>query len=176
MKSLVVGAGLVALLVGCSPALNWRTVMFDAAALGTTFPCKPDQEARRVELAGQAVQMEMLGCEADGATFAVSHAVLPAGTAPAVALQHWQAAAAARAGATWPAATTPFVPKGALALPEAVRTTVQGQRPDGAAVTLQAAWFARVVGPEVHLYHAAFYSRTPRPEVADVFFNGLVLK
>jgi hypothetical protein len=40
--------------------------------LSTLLPCKPDRATRQVELAGQAVAMDMAGCEADGALFAIS--------------------------------------------------------------------------------------------------------
>lgn len=163
-------------LAACSPALNWRTVRLDEAALASAFPCKPEREARRVELGGQGVDMQMWGCEADGATFAVAHAELPAGALPGVALAHWKAATAARVGAAPAGDAVAFAPAGALALPEAGRVQWQGQRPGGGAVTLQGAWFARVAGPQVHVYHAAVYSPAPRPTVADTFFAGLVLQ
>ena len=64
------------MLAACSPALNWRSVALDGAALTATLPCKPDQATRTVELAGAPVELSMVGCDADGATFAVSHAAL----------------------------------------------------------------------------------------------------
>src|SRR3989338_9422391 len=74
------------LLVGCSPALNWRSVPLPEAGITITLPCKPDQATRTVELAGGPVELSMAGCDVDGATFAVSHAALAdpaqAGAAP----------------------------------------------------------------------------------------------
>jgi hypothetical protein len=57
-------------LTACNPALNWREVQL--GRLGTLLPCKPDTASRPVELAGQRVTMEMAGCEAGGALFAIS--------------------------------------------------------------------------------------------------------
>ena len=96
------------------------------------------------------------------------------------ALEHWQAATLARLGASAPASgaapAQPFMPPGALAIPQAVRTTIQGRSPDGAAVVAQAAWFARAMGSEVLVYHAVVLSPKPQPVTADTFFAGLELK
>ena len=88
-----------------------------------------------------------------------------------------RAAVLARLGpqAATSAADTPYTPRGALPLPQSLRTVAQGQRADGSAVTAQAVWFARAAGPEVRLFHAVVYSQKPRPEVADQFFAGLAL-
>ena len=75
MKWTLTGAAAL-LIAGCSPALNWRTVPLPEAELTITLPCKPDQATRTVELAGAPVELSMVGCDADGATFAVSHAAL----------------------------------------------------------------------------------------------------
>jgi hypothetical protein len=60
------------LLAACSPALNWREVRPDTADVRALLPCKPDHAAREVQLAGASHSMEMLGCEAAGATFTVA--------------------------------------------------------------------------------------------------------
>lgn len=177
MKWTLTGAAALLLLAGCSPALNWRTVPLPEADLTVTLPCKPDQASRTVELAGAPVELNMVGCDADGATFAVSHAALADPAQVGAALTHWRAAALARlgAGAAANAKDMPYAPRGALSLPQSVRTVAQGQAPDGRAVTAQAVWFARAAGSEVRLYHAVVYSPKPRPDVADQFFAGLLL-
>ena len=167
-------------LQACSPALNWRSVSVPEAALQAMLPCKPEQAARTVELAGAPLAMSMWGCDADGATFAVSYARLADPSLVAKALEHWQAATLARLGASAPASgaapAQPFMPPGALAIPQAVRTNIQGRSPDGAAVVAQAAWFARAMGSEVLVYHAVVLSPKPQPVTADTFFAGLELK
>ncbi|EER59991.1 conserved hypothetical protein [Acidovorax delafieldii 2AN] len=164
------------LLAACSPALNWRSVPLDGAALTATLPCKPEHAARTVEMAGMQVELAMVGCDADGATFAVSHTALPDPARADAALAHWRAAMLARLGAAQVASEMPFAPRGALALPSAVQVLAQGRRPDGTAVTAQAVWFARTMGVQVHLYHAVVYTAKPRPDVADALFAGLELQ
>ncbi len=164
-------------LAACSPALNWRSVALPEAALTITLPCKPDHATRSVELAGMPVDLSMVGCDADGATFAVSHAALPDPAQTGAALAHWRAAVLARlGGAQAQASDVPFAPRGALLLPQSVRTVAQGRGPNGSAVTAQAVWFARPAGPQMRLYHAVVYTAQPRPEVADTFFAGLGLQ
>lgn len=177
MNWTLIGAACALLgLAACSPALNWRTVPLPEAALTITLPCKPDHATRSVELAGAPVDLSMVGCEADGATFAVSHATLADPAQAGAALAHWHAAVLARLGGTQAqTGEQPFVPRGALPLPQSVRAVAQGQGPDGRAVAAQAVWFARSVGPQMRLYHAVVYTPKPRPEVADTFFTGLVL-
>ena len=166
------------LLMGCSPALNWRSVPLPEAALTITLPCKPDHATRPVELAGSPVELSMTGCDADGATFAVSHAALADPAQVGAALTHWRAAALANLGqgAAASAVDTPSAPPGVLPVPQSVRTAVQGQRADGTAVFAQGVWFARTVGPQLRLYHAVVYTAKPRPDVADQFFAGLALQ
>lgn len=178
MKWTLTGATALLLLAGCSPALNWRSVPLPDAAITITLPCKPDQATRQVELAGAAVELSMVGCDADGATFAVSHAALADPAQVGAALTHWRAAVLANLGAGAAAAATdkPYAPPGVLPVPQSVRTTVQGQRPDGSPVVAQGVWFARAVGPQVLLYHAVVYSPKSRPEVADQFFAGLAMQ
>ncbi|MFY3383211.1 hypothetical protein [Paracidovorax sp. MALMAid1276] len=173
-----VPACLALVLAGCSPALNWRSVPVPDGAITITLPCKPDHATRTVELAGVPAEMSMTGCDADGATFAVSHLLLADPAQMGAALTHWRAAVLANLGpgAAAQAVDAPYAPAGVLPVPQSVRTTVQGQRPDGKAVTAQALWFARALGPQVRLYHAVVYAPTPRPEAADTFFAGLALQ
>ena len=164
-------------LQGCSPALNWRSVPLPDAGITITLPCKPDHATRTVELAGAPAELSMSGCDADGATFAVSHAALSDPALAGTALRHWRTAVLAHLGAGGAASAVdaPYAPRGALPLPESLRTVVQGQRADGSTVHAQGVWFARVAGPQLRLYHAVVYTGTPRPELADQFFAGLVL-
>ena len=178
MNWTLTGATALLLLAGCSPALNWRNVPLPDAALTITLPCKPDRATRQVELAGAPVELSMVGCDADGATFAVSHAALADPSQVGAALTHWRSAVLANLGqgAAATAVDAPYAPPGVLPVPQSVRTTVQGQRADGSAVAAQGVWFARAVGPQVRLYHAVVYTPKPRPDVADQFFAGLALQ
>lgn len=168
-------------LLACSPALNWRHVSLPEVGLDASLPCKPEHLERQIELAGHPAQVRMAGCSADGVTFAVSCAALQEPAQAGMALTHWRAAVLAALQA--PAAQQPgapqdqpFVPAGALAIPQSVRTAAQGQQPGGGSVALQAVWFARVQGPNVHACHAVVYGAQLSPQVADTFFAGLVLQ
>lgn len=177
LRALCAGGLLAWLLVACSPALNWRNVPLEGAALTVALPCKPDRAVRAVDLGGVKADLAMVGCEADGALFAVSNFALPDPAQAGSMLLHWRTAVLARLGTgVQVSAQQPFVPVGALSLPGAVRIIALGQRPEGGAVTLQAVWFARVQGTQVRLYHAALYTDRPRPELADRFFEGLKLE
>lgn len=164
------------LLAACSPALNWRSVPLEGAALTATLPCKPDHATRTVEMAGAPAELVMAGCEADNATFAISYTALPDPGRADAGLAHWRAAVLARLGATTVLSEQPFARPGMLPLPSSVRLVALGQRPDGTAVTVQGVWFARAVGPQVRLYHAVVYTAKPRPDVADALFAGLDLQ
>jgi hypothetical protein len=63
-------AMLLVAMTACTPSLNWRGVQL--GRLDTLLPCKPDTATRQVELAGQSLVMDMVGCEAGGALFAIS--------------------------------------------------------------------------------------------------------
>lgn len=163
---------------GCSPALNWRTVALPDASLTIALPCKPDHASRSIELAGTPVDLVMAGCDADGATFAVSYAALSDPAQLAAAMTHWRAAVIANLGpgVAATAVDAPFAPAGVLPVPQSLRTTAQGRRADGSAVAAQGVWFARAVGAQVIVYHAVVYTPQPRPAVADQFFTGLVMQ
>ena len=152
-------------LAGCSPALNWRTVSLGDGTV--TLPCKPDRAQRTVQLGGHALEMEMVGCEADGAMFAVSRVRLaPELNADQVRLL-WQAASLqqmkGQASAVMPA---PSVRAQALQL-DIVNATGQGG--DGRPVKARLAWLAR----GVDLLHLAVYAPLITPEMAEPFFDGI---
>lgn len=158
-------------LTGCSPTYNWREIRWDSAELKVQLPCKADRGSRRMALAGQDVEIQMMGCEAGAVLFAVAH--IPLGdTGKIAAIQsQWQTAVLSNMQAPG-TQTTPYLPKGASAQPPPVRLSAQGRRQDGSAVEAQGVWFAR--GP--HLYHAVIYADKLSPEVAETFFSGIELQ
>lgn len=78
-------------LAACTPTFNWREVGFDQGGVTAVLPCKPDRGTRPVQLAGQSLNLSMLGCEAGGAMFTVSVLELPAGSAAQAVLQDLRA-------------------------------------------------------------------------------------
>ena len=112
MRNLLVWAGgaLLAALVACSPALDWRLARLEAPAAELLLPCKPDQVERSVPLGGEPTELTVAGCETGGATFAVMVAKLPPGRLPDPLLAGWQQATLANMRAGEPVARQPFHP------------------------------------------------------------------
>lgn len=160
------------LLLACSPTFNWREVHFAGAGLAAQLPCKPDQGARTVTLAGREVEMAMIGCATGGATFAVAHVRWPAPADAGAALAHWRAATLAALHATAPRETA-FALPGGLALPQAAQVRTDGAEADGSPVSAQVAWFARSAADGMHLYQATLYARRIDAEAAQAFVAGL---
>ena len=74
-------------LSACQPSLNWRTVQMPGTTLSFELPCKPDQTTKPVTMAGQNLELSVMGCEAGDAVWAVMSAKLSADAAePARAL------------------------------------------------------------------------------------------
>ena len=48
----------------CAPAYDWREVRSADGAVLALFPCKPQQQTRRVPLAGAEVEMSVIACDA----------------------------------------------------------------------------------------------------------------
>ena len=170
--SILVNAGLAALLAlaGCSPALNWREVRPEGTGLALLLPCKPDKAQKVVPLGGQPTQLSMLGCDADGATFAVAIADVgdPLQTASVLAL--WQDLTLANMKATSESRQPlPLKIPGASPATPVTRLQAQGQRADGTAVDGQAAYFAQ--GSQ--LFQVVMYAPRIAPEVAETFFSSL---
>ena len=141
-------------LCACSPALNWRNVILGSVRF--TLPCKPDQAERDVVLGGVSRTLEMRGCEADGALFALSRIEVESSADAAVLVQAWRAAALAALQAT-PATVEDLTPPTYRRLPDAHALAwlrAQGRQPQGGDVQAQLGWL--VVGREV--FHLAVYA------------------
>ncbi len=155
-------------LAACNPTLNWREVRAEPVALTALLPCKPDRGARTVPLAGRDTPLNMLGCDAGGATFAVAFADVGEAARVAPALAQWRAATLANMQASG-ATEQPFTVPPGLA---AVRVAATGRRADGAAVQGQALYFSQ--GTQV--FQAVVYADRLAPDTADTFFAGLRLR
>lgn len=163
---------LAAVLVGCSPALNWREVRIGTAPLRLLLPCKPDRAERDVVMGGVELPLLMLGCAADGVTFAVSHVRAPDAAAAQALLEGWKRVVLLHLQAH-DVAEQAWIPAGAWQMPQSVRLLALGRGTDGRTVMLQAAWFGVIDAAGVHLFHAIVLSPRPRPEAADAFLAGL---
>lgn len=152
-------------LSACTPALNWREVRLDA--LAAMLPCKPDRGTRSVQLAGHALTMDMAGCEAGGALFAVSHVRSTDAASTNATVAAWRASALANMHAT-AVQDNVELPSFQGAVPQSV-VRAQGARPDGSPVHAHLVWFT--VGPDT--YHAAVYASHLSADMTEPFFSEL---
>ena len=180
---LLVCAG-VATLTACSPTFNWRDVRPDNTRLAVLLPCKPNPAEKKVMLGERAVVLRLLGCTAGDASFAVTVAEVGDTSGPAGVMAQWQSAMLTHIKAQPIGALSaktqektdkdatevlPFKLPGAAGHIPAVLLKARGQRPDGTAVSGQAAYF--VQGTQV--FQAVVYAADIPPEVAETFFSGL---
>lgn len=159
---------LAAAATGCSPTFNWREVRAEPSPLMAMLPCKPEQDSRRVPMAGRDVDLAVVGCDTGGATFAVMHARLPEPARAEEVLGQWNRATLANMKAE-SSRSWAFVPAGGLALPGSQRVSAQGRRPDGSPVRGEAAYFAR----GAFVFHAVVYAAEPTADMLQPFFDGL---
>lgn len=173
----VIAAALLGL-AGCSPSLNWRSVPLDGAPLTATFPCKPEHAARSVDWGQGPVSLAMAGCEADGATFALSHMPVAQPAQASEVLQRWQQALQMQLHlpATAPAGL-PFAAPGVMGLPQSVRVQWQGRDEGGHPVWVDALWFARLEGAQARAYQAVVLSPREIGQAArDTFMQGMAMQ
>jgi len=60
-----------------------------------------------------------------------------------------------------------------LEVPQSTRLHVRGQSPDGAALEVDLAWFARASSGGAVLYQAAVYAPAPEAEGVETLLAGL---
>jgi hypothetical protein len=83
-------------------------------------------------------------------------------------LSQWKAATLANLH-TAASRDLPFVPNGAMNIPQSVQVIASGKRADGSTVESHAAYFAQ--GTQV--FQAVIYADKLKPEAAEPFFSGL---
>jgi hypothetical protein len=158
-------------LAACTPTFNWREVRTEVGGLKAMMPCKPDKSERPVPMAGHQVSLQVMGCNTGGATFAILFADMGDAMRAGEVLGQWKTATLSnlRGAAVHEAV---FRPHGAEALPQSLQVVASGERGDGSKVESHAAYFAR--GSQV--FQAVIYADELKPEVAEMFFSGLVLE
>ena len=155
------------LLVACNPTFNWRDVRPENTRLGVLMPCKPEKAQKTVVMGGKPVELNLVACDAGGATFAVSVADVGRASDMAATLTRWQSATLANMKAT---PNTPVTTVKVAGLPGgAALVAANGQRVNGQAVSSQAVYF--VQGTQV--FQAVMYAAEIKPEVAETFFSSL---
>ncbi len=68
---------LALLLAACSPKYDWRELPAAGDAIRVTYPARPAEEVRDLQVEGMPLRMTMKAAEVDRAMFAVMHADLP---------------------------------------------------------------------------------------------------
>ncbi len=162
--------GAVLLHAGCAPALNWRDVRPPGSGLLAQLPCKPASQVRSVKLAGAAVSMTVLACDAGGATWSLAWADVaePAQVGPALAALREAALNNLGAGAATP---LPLAVKGSTQHVQAARVSFSGKLPSGTAVQAQSAVFAKAL----RVFQASALGAELDAAAAQVYFDALSL-
>ena len=155
-------------LAGCTPALNWRAVNLDGVS--TWLPCKPDRAQRELEIGGQKIQMEMMGCEAQGVMYAVSHAKVSNPSESQTVAAAWQNASFKQMLAGAPQQSV-FQARGEKPVTGQF-FKLAGARNNGQELKAQLAWV--VIGDEI--YHLAMYAQAITSEQADPFFSEVKIQ
>jgi len=156
----------------CTPALDWREVRLPDAGAVAAFPCKPSHASRRLLLAGHDVDMTLHGCTAAGTTWGLSYADVADPFRVGPALDALSAAVLNNVHAAAPTGTNdPFSVTGMTPNPHAVRLRAVGTRPDGSAVTVEAAVFAK----GTRVFQASMVGGKPDAQSSQTFFSSLRL-
>ena len=156
------------LVVACSPALDWREFVPEGAGIGVSFPCRPDRHSRVVMIAGTRMQMEMLTCNAGGASFGLvfADAAEPANIGASLAALR-TAAADNLHGVSAPGAELRV--RGMTPNEQATSVIIDGRLPDGRAVREHASFFTR----GLRIFQATVIGAEPAPQVVETFITSL---
>ncbi len=181
VRSVLRVLSLVLGLAACSPVFNWREVPV-GGELTALLPCKPDRATRELPLGDggrggvvQVMTLDMAGCRAGGATFAVAHAQAGSAEQAETWLTAWQAATRAQWQGSQIAESVGVMPRAATA-PMPVRLDIRGEGPDGRATQAHIVWFARVGrSGSVALYQAMVLGKPSATDATRTFFDGLHL-
>lgn len=161
-------AAALAWLAACSPVLDWREISAEADSLTALFPCRPDRLERTVTFGDSKVSMRMLTCSAGGSTYALAFFDVADPARVAATLLEWRTIAVGNVRGV-NARLGPLRIDGMTPNPQALRLTVDGQWPDGAALREDAAFFSR----GLRVYQATVVGATPTPQAVEEFFAGL---
>jgi hypothetical protein len=158
------------LAAACSPVFDWRELQPESSGIAFLSPCKPDRHARPVLLGGSRLTMEMLVCQAGGVTFAVSFVDVPDLAAVGAVMAELRALAVSNVSGTLGGSRMLQV-TGMTPNENAVRLTIAGRLPDGAAVEEQALIFTK----GLRVYQASMVGRAIPAEAAEAFVSSLRL-
>ncbi|ACR30254.1 hypothetical protein [Burkholderia glumae] len=162
--------------VGCSPALDWRTLHSDAGYT-IDLPARPTVDARTVEIGGAPLTMRMQAAHVAGAVFAVGTVTLPQPSeAGRRAVLEALRAALARNLRAQPVVREVAVPLAAGGSTPGVELTIRGGPAGSSQATAGKTMVARLVARGAHVYQAVAIADTPLPaEALDQFLGSLKL-
>lgn len=161
-----------AMLVGCTPTLNWRQANVDASDVKVLLPCKPDQATRTVVLRAETKQtnanLSLQGCEAGQMQFTFGAIAVPPGLTTDEVLQAWRLASLAPLNAS---------PKDVTSNDREIRG-LKSHASSARVVTkqnqVQWLWFIH----DNVIYQAAVYGAAKEPALAgaaETYFSGIEL-
>lgn len=166
-------APLVAFFLACSPTFNWREVPIGDDGLVVLLPCKADRATRALSFGSESVTVDMAGCDAGGATFAVAHASAGSISQAEAWMRAWRASTGAQlAGRKLVGSLSPLPRAAASPAPE--RLDAQDEAAAGSP-QVHVFWFAQERAGKVALYQATIVGKSLSPEAITTFFEGLRL-
>jgi hypothetical protein len=157
----------------CSPTFNWRDAPVGDAGVVVLLPCKPDRATRQLPLGTEAVPVDMAGCKAGGATFAVAHATASSAEQAESWMHAWRAAAHTQLPSDQVVEGAAAVPR-AAASPAPARLDTQvstGGSPGEAAAHVL--WFAQQRPDGVAIYQATVLGSPSSADALATFFEGI---
>lgn len=157
-----------ALLAACSPPMDWRDMHLPGLGLSVRMPCRPDQHARNIDLAGQAVAMRIHVCTERDISFSVAVLDLADPGLVGTALTMLRRSAASNISGAVVSDRSALVP-GMTPHPEARQLHVVGRLPDGRDVALHGLYFSH----GTRIYQAVILGRAIDAEAVGTFLTGI---
>jgi hypothetical protein len=154
-------------LLACSPTLNWREARLDRLRL--LLPCKPETAQRTLQLGQQTQPLDMMGCEAAGALFAVSRIRAQQEVQASQITSAWRAASLANLHST-SSTDVPWLTPVAGVTGTMLNAT--GASPQGNVIQARLVWL--VAGDDV--FHIAVYAPRITPELTDTLLSDIKLQ
>ena len=155
----------------CTPTFNWRDVPIGKKGMVALLPCKADRATRAQPFGDESVDVDMAGCEAGGATFAVAHANAVDAMQAETWLRAWRSSIHSQLEGQ-KTREMPAVVSGAATTPAPWELqTLDG----GAGTPVRIRWFAQRASTGVSLYQAMVLGRPSSEEAIETFFEGLRL-
>ncbi len=162
---------LLAAMVACNPALNWREVRGGDAPYTVLLPAKPTTFARPVDLNGLKVEMSMTAAEVDGVSYAVASARVPDATQRTAALAAMQDAMLRNISANPPQERAVVLEGGT----PAIEVTARGHASTSKRAVVMHARFAQH-GERVFQAVAIGPAEALTPEAAETFLESFTLR